>query len=105
MNLENEHIVSFIDSFYEGIMFCTVTEYCEVISLAKKKEKIFIYRVYKFLLKKGGDLAKKIKEKIRKKEEFNYDTIFRWTNEIINGIYYLHYNSTQKCIHRDLNPR
>ena len=42
--------------------------------------------------------------KIQENEKFNHHQILYWTNELINGIYYLHYNKIQKCVHRNLIP-
>jgi len=49
-----------------------------------------------------GDLRSKIDEKKILNKSFNLELIYNWIHEIINGIYYLHYN--KRIIHRDIKP-
>ena len=42
MNLKSERIISYCDAFQEGVLFCILTEYCEVkIEKNKYFAKIF----------------------------------------------------------------
>ena len=50
----------------------------------------------------NGDLRFRINEKKKLNKLFNSKLIYNWINEIINGIYYLHY--TQRIKHRDIKP-
>jgi serine/threonine protein kinase len=79
--LNNEYITSYEEWFLEsnGIYYCIVMEYCE-----------------------NGDLRYRINEKKKLNKLFNSELIYNWINEIINGIYYLHFN--QRIIHRDIKP-
>jgi NIMA (never in mitosis gene a)-related kinase len=80
IKLKNEYLTSYEEWFVlESICYCIVMEYCQ-----------------------NGDLRFRINEKKKLNKLFNSELIYNWINEIINGIYYLHY--TQRIIHRDIKP-
>jgi serine/threonine protein kinase len=80
IKLKNEYLTSYEEWFVlESICYCIVMEYCE-----------------------NGDLRYRINEKKKLNKLFNSELVYNWINEIINGIYYLHY--TQRIIHRDIKP-
>lgn len=35
MKLQNPFIINYIDAFHEGVLFCIITEYCEVRTIKK----------------------------------------------------------------------
>jgi serine/threonine protein kinase len=80
IKLKNEYLTSYEEWFVlESICYCIVMEYCE-----------------------NGDLRYRINEKKKLNKLFNSELIYNWINEILNGIYYLHFN--QRIIHRDIKP-
>ena len=79
--IKNEYLTGFEECFLGtgGIYYCIVMEYCA-----------------------NGDLSFRINEKKKLNKLFNSELIYNWINEIISGIYYLHYS--QRIIHRDIKP-
>ncbi len=97
MSLDNEYILRYHDNFIENGMFCIITEYCSVYS----KIVYFIIFNRTFYIFKGGNLASQIRDKINSKSNFEFETVFKWTEQMIYGLNYLF---TKSVIHRDIKP-
>lgn len=95
--LSSQYIVEYEDCFFQADRFFIVIEYCKVIYLALKTPK---HIEHKCLLK-DGDLSSKLKSRRQTNQQFDKETIYLWSKEMILGLNFLHEHF---IIHRDIKP-
>jgi serine/threonine protein kinase len=101
-DFKNENLIKYIDSFYEHDMKFLVIEYYEakiekiLHSFIFLKSKLKIFHIFKTI-----NLADAIHKKISSNKVFAFDKILRYSNQMLNGIQYLH---SKNIIHKNLTP-
>ena len=110
--LEHTHVVKYIDDFQHLDFNCILLEFCPVIYITFKREKISELKIYicdlKKLNKKLGDLRFFIDEKSFRNNIAasgyikNNEIKLEWSIELFDALSFVH---SKKIVHRDVNPK
>ncbi|RYE40935.1 MAG: hypothetical protein EOP48_24315 [Sphingobacteriales bacterium] len=90
--LDHPNIVQYKECFIEEGLLITIMEYCEGNFVSKR-----LNAIIKCSLE--GDLKNKITKASEANEHFEEDKIFRWFEQVLSAIEYIHRN---KILHRDI---
>lgn len=79
--LSHPNVVGFVDAFKRGEALCIVMSFCEC-----------------------GDLSRRIKAARKKGMHFREEQIMKWFIQLVLAIEYLHGQTPQPILHRDIKP-